>query len=78
MLTGVSSPHNTGSVVSAELIASSKPAACSLSAKRSWERATNPVDTGDPSRAAISIAVRSTGTFPADPSRIAAALTFGP
>ena len=40
--------------------------------------ATNPDDTRDPSRTAMSIAVRSTGTFPADPSKIAAALTLGP
>ena len=39
---------------------------------------TNPDDTGDPSSAAMSIAVRSTGTFPAEHSRIAAAFTFTP
>jgi hypothetical protein len=63
---------------SAGLVASSKPAASSLSARRSWARATNPVDTGDDSNAAINIAVRSAGTFPAEAGRIAAALTFGP
>lgn len=37
-----------------------------------------PAETGGPSSAAISIAVRSTGTLPSLPSRMAAALTFAP
>jgi hypothetical protein len=77
-LTGVSSPHSTGSAASAASITSSNPAAASRSANRSCARATNPVDTGEANRACINIAVRSTATFPAEANRIAAALTFCP
>jgi hypothetical protein len=76
--TGVSSACSTSSAASASRIAPSNPATSSFSANRSWARATNPDDTADPSNAAISIAVRSTGTFPAEDNRIAAAFTFTP
>ena len=77
-LVGVSSAHRTSSARSAVFIASSNPAAARRWAKRSRARATNPVETGAPSSAAIRCAVRSTGTLPSMPSRIAASLTFGP
>ena len=77
-LTGVSSAHSVSSARSAAFIASSNPAASSRCASRSWARATNPAETGAPSSASISIAVRSTGTLPSMSSKIAAALTFGP
>jgi len=44
-LTAISSAHSTSSACSAAAIASSNPAAANTSAKRSWARATNPVDT---------------------------------
>ena len=45
-------------------MASSNPEVARRWAKRSRARATNPVETGVPSRDAISIAVRSIGTLP--------------
>jgi len=65
-----------GEVVSG--VDSSNPAAVRRWAKRCRARATNPVDTGAPSNAAIRCAVRSRGTLPSLTNRIAAALTFGP
>ncbi len=76
--TGVSSACRTSSAAGASRIARSNPAAPSFWANRSWARATNPADTGDPGIAAINIAVRSTGTFPAEDNTIAAAFTFTP
>ena len=78
MLTGVSSPHITGSARSAVFIAASNPAAGSRWENRSRARATNPLETGTPSSASITVAVRSTGTLPSLASSTAAALRFGP
>src|ERR1017187_3414246 len=67
-LAGVSSPHSTSSACSAAVMAASKPAACSRCASRASARATNPLETGVPSSASISAAVRSTGTLPSEDS----------
>jgi hypothetical protein len=77
-LAGLSSAHITGSARSAALIAISNPPVSSRWARRSCARATNPAETGAPTSAAISIAVRSTGTLPSEFSKTVAALTFGP
>lgn len=77
-LTGVSSAHSTSSARRAATIASSNPAPASACARRSWARATNPVDTFAPSSASIIRAVASTGTLPCEDGKIAAALRFGP
>jgi hypothetical protein len=77
-LTGVSSPHSTGSARNAVVIAASKPAGSRRSDSRSCARATNPGETGAPRSVAITIAVRSTGTLPSLDNNTAAAFTFGP
>jgi hypothetical protein len=77
-LTGDSSAHSTGSVFSAALIASSKPAARRSSARRSFARATNPAETGTPSSAQMTIAARSTGMLPSEASSTAAACSCAP
>ena len=77
-LTGDSSAHSASSAPSAAFIVSSNPAASSRWASRSCARATNPAETGAPSSAPISIAVRSAGTLPSLSSKMAAAFTFGP
>jgi hypothetical protein len=69
---------DTSSARSAVFIASSNPAAARRWARRCEARVTNPVDTGVPNNASISIAVRSTGTLPWLANKIAAALMFGP
>jgi hypothetical protein len=73
---GDSSAHSTSSARSAVCIAASNPAASSRPASRSWARTTNPAETGAPSSADISIAVRCAGTLPSELSSTAAALTL--
>ena len=86
LLIGVFTDHVGGRLIGAQHVLGAQrglhrliePGPARHSAKRARARATNPVDTGAPSSAAISVAVRSTGTLPSEPSRIAAAFTFGP
>jgi hypothetical protein len=62
--TGVSSAASTSSAASAAIIASSKPASCSLALTRATALSTQPGETSVPRIIPMSRADRSAGTFP--------------
>jgi hypothetical protein len=75
---GVSSVPSTSAAFRAFFSASSNPAACRASSRRTRQAETNPVETGAPSRVPIRSAARSIPITSAEASSVAAASTFGP